>query len=91
MECLKSYIIKLNLIMEFLHNMVSFFCLFPAVTLAKGIGNGFPLAAVVTTPGKNLKSGRCSVVLSNPLPHPSPLPLHQVSKGDCSHLCWTKV
>lgn len=25
---------------------------FSVVTMAKGIGNGFPLAAVVTTPGK---------------------------------------
>ena len=28
------------------------------VTVAKGIGNGFPLAAVVTTPGKKQISSR---------------------------------
>ena len=33
---------------------MSFHAHVSAVTLAKGIGNGFPLAAVVTTPGRTI-------------------------------------
>ena len=48
-------------------NLIFFVCFSVSVTMAKGIGNGFPLAAVVTTPGNeqfnqfHLSESNCSM------------------------------
>ena len=46
-----------------MHKIILFFSCF-SVTMAKGIGNGFPLAAVVTTPGRMCYHMSCLLLLT---------------------------